>query len=247
MTLFRDSSPSTENLSAEDRGVGQARRSRARPAPARKSLRQLALDEKSDLELIEMVKAGERRAFDALVQRHQQMVISTLLRMMDMSDAQDVAQDAFIKAYRSIASFRGDSQFATWLYRIASNTAMNHLKLRRRRPGPMPLDGLDGDFVFSDAVIDHNSPEDFVIAGELEGLLQRRLARMKPDLRQALMSYEIEGMSYQEIADSMDCPVGTIRSRISRGREILNHDLCLHGYDPLSPDFQRSEEAVSSN
>ena len=97
----------------------------------------------SDAELIEIVKEGDKRAFDVLVSRHQQMVTSILLRMMDLSDAQDVAQEAFVKAYRSINSFRGDSQFATWLYRIASNTAMNHLKGRKRRPSALHLDALD--------------------------------------------------------------------------------------------------------
>lgn len=217
--------------------------SQAKIAPAAKPTvaNVKTLNERSDVELIELVKAGKKHAFDVLVSRHQQMVTSILLRMMDLSDAQDVAQEAFIKAYKSINSFRGDSQFATWLYRIATNTAMNHLKVRKRRPMGVHLDALDNDrSALSDAVVDRNTPEAFVIADELHGILERRLSKLKPDLREAIVSYEIDGLSYQEIADNMECPVGTIRSRISRSREIIDADLRSHGYESLSQQYCRA-------
>ena len=241
MSLFRDTCQNADEPISEVSGSRGKRRSRPLSHSATQSIRDL--QPKSDAALIEDIKAGQKQAYDVLVARHQPMVIASLLRMMDLADAQDVAQEAFIKAYRSLGSFRGDSQFATWLYRIARNTAMNHLKLRRRRPGGLQIETLDGDQPhYEEAAIDRNTPEDFVIADELQQLLQHRMGRMKPDLREAILCYEIEGMSYQEIAERMECPVGTIRSRISRGREILNKDLCAHGYDPLSHDFARRDE-----
>lgn len=203
-----------------------------------------ALEQKSDPELISDVHAGDKRAFDVLVCRHQPMIISTLLRMMDHSDAQDVAQETFIKAYRSLHSFRGDSQFATWLYRIATNTAMHHLKSRRRRSAAVQLDALDHDRSgYIDAIVDINTPEALAIADELHGKIERCLNRLKPSLQGAIVSYEIDGMSYQEIADRMDCPVGTIRSRISRSREILDTELSAHAFEPLVPRYCRRNAA----
>lgn len=247
MTMLRETAQFSD-LSA-DAPLATVRRARkAAPKLAnRKPLPMLKLSDKSDIELIDLVRGGESRAFDVLVTRHQQMVTSILLRMMDLHDAQDVAQEAFVKAYRSLDSFRGDSQFATWLYRIASNTAMNHLKVRKRRSAAVHLDALDSEYGgYGEFVVDNNTPEEFVIAGELEGLLNKRLNKLKPDLRGAIMSYELDGLSYQEIADNMNCPVGTIRSRISRSREIIDHDLRVHGYDPLAQQFNgRGAEAIA--
>lgn len=243
MTMFRDSVAYAE-YSADDTAVAPRKRT-AKAAPPVAAISPLKLVDKTDAELIEMVKDGTRGAFDVLVSRHQQMVTSILLRMMDLSDAQDVAQEAFIKAYRSIESFRGDSQFATWLYRIATNTAMNHLKGRKRRPAALHLDALDSDkSMHSVSMVDHSSPEAFVIAEELQSLLKKRLNKLKPDLREAIVSYEIDGLSYQEIADNMECPVGTIRSRISRSREIIDNDLRAHGYDPLSQEHGGREDGA---
>ena len=239
MTMLRESINSVELISTDYSSEQPAAKPEAKtPAPAQ------SMSEKSDPELIDMVRKGQKRAFDVLTSRHQQMVTSILLRMMDLPDAQDVAQEAFIKAYKSLDSFRGDSQFATWLYRIATNTAMNHLKMRKRRPPTVHLDALDNDkSMHCHSVVDHNTPEAQVIADELERLLTRRLNRLTPDLRDAITSYELDGMSYQEIADHMQCPVGTVRSRISRSREIIDADLRANGFEPMSQRYHRQGES----
>lgn len=235
MTLFRENHDAELDLMPAETPAAPARRkARGRAQP----LSLAALQHQDDARLVALAQQGETRAFDVLTRRHQQMVLSSLMRMMDLADAQDVAQDAFIKAYRSIGNFRGDSQFATWLYRIASNTAMNHLKMRRRHAGSLHLDALEGDKIgIADRLVDHDTPEDHVVAEQLQQVLEQRLQRMKPDLREAITCYELDGMSYQEIAERMDCPVGTIRSRISRSREVIDQGLRLHGYAPLSADY----------
>lgn len=245
MTMLRETLSYNEVAAETTATVRAPRKAKvAKKAALAKPVSVLKLSDKSDNELIELVRSGESRAFDVLVARHQQMVTSILLRMMEMHDAQDVAQEAFVKAYRSLDSFRGDSQFATWLYRIATNTAMNHLKVRKRRSAAVHLDALEGEYGgFGEFVVDHNTPEDFLIADELQKLLNKRFNKLKPDLRGAIVSYELDGLSYQEIADNMECPVGTIRSRISRSREIIDNDLRAHGYDPLAQ--QHCREAMA--
>ena len=242
MTMLRDTTLQSELLDADTIPTQPASKPRTPAGRKRPGVIAQKLGEKTDTELINLVREGERRAFDVLTARHQQMVTSILLRMMDLPDAQDVAQEAFIKAYKSLGSFRGDSQFATWLYRIATNTAMNHLKMRKRRPPTVHLDALDNDkSVHCHSVIDHNTPEAQVIADELERVLTRRLNRLTPDLRDAITSYELDGMSYQEIADHMQCPVGTVRSRISRSREIIEADLRANGFEPMSQRYHRHD------
>ena len=231
MSLLRDTGLYSPTLSAEEIIEGSTCQDRsASPAPIAVS----RLHEFDDDALVEAARDGDKRAFDLLAGRHQQLLLSILMRMLDLPDAQDVAQEALLKAYRSLHKFRGDSQFSTWLYRIAVNTALNRLKLRKRTPGMVHLDTLDNDQTgFWPALCDHNTPEAQVIAGELEALIEQQLDGLAAELHESLVDYELQGMSYQEIADHMRCPVGTVRSRISRGRGVIDDALRSNGYDTL--------------
>lgn len=179
--------------------------------------------EQSDTQLVKRVQKGDKRAFDLLVVKYQYKVQSVISRFIkDSAEVQDVAQEAFIKAYRAIPNFRGESQFYTWLYRIAVNTAKNHLVTRNRRPPSDDVDIMDAEhYGGSEYLKDNDTPEGEIYRGELEEVVFKAMADLPEDLRTAVTLREMEGMSYEEIASIMECPVGTVRSRIFRAREAI--------------------------
>jgi RNA polymerase sigma-70 factor (ECF subfamily) len=184
-------------------------------------------DSAIDLELVRRVQRGEKRAFDLLVSKYQSRVAKLVGRLVsDRSEAQDVTQEAFIKAYRALPNFRGDSAFYTWLYRIAVNSAKNHLVARSRRPPTDDVDITDGDVEAAGVVVaDMATPESYAVRDQLQAALGRALAELPEDLRTALTLCEMEGLSYDEIARVLDCPIGTVRSRIFRARRALDAKL----------------------
>ncbi len=183
--------------------------------------------ETSDLELVRRVQRGERAAFDLLVRRYQHRVIKLVARLLrDPAEAEDVAQEAFVKAYRAIGSFRGDSAFYTWLYRIAVNTARNAMASRQRRPLDYEADLGEGQQAALESRLRHvDTPEAAALSGEIQATVDRAVAELPEDLRTAILLREVEGLSYEEIAAAMDCPVGTVRSRIFRAREAIDRNL----------------------
>jgi RNA polymerase sigma-70 factor (ECF subfamily) len=184
-------------------------------------------DKISDQELVERVQRGDRRAFDALVRLYQQRIVKLIMRYVhDPVEAQDVAQEAFIKAYRAMPGFRGDSAFYTWLYRIAINTAKNYLVAQQRRPIDYQLDVQDPEHYEAQARLrDEDTPERMALQEELRVTVEQAIAALPDELRTAIMLREIDGLSYEEIASAMQCPVGTVRSRIFRAREAI--DKCI--------------------
>jgi RNA polymerase sigma-70 factor (ECF subfamily) len=180
--------------------------------------------EPTDHQLVLRVQKGDKRAFDLLVLKYQyklQAIVSRFVR--DTDEVADVTQEAFIKAYRALPKFRGDSQFYTWLYRIAINTAKNYLVSKSRRPSSTDIDVADAEqFTDNEKLIDDTSPEDFIMTQELSQVIKDSLSQLPENLRTALTLREFEGMSYEEIADVMGCPVGTVRSRIFRAREFID-------------------------
>jgi RNA polymerase sigma-70 factor (ECF subfamily) len=189
--------------------------------------RQTAAVEQSDLELVRRAQRGERGAFDLLVLRYQHKVVKLVVRLLrDPTEAEDVAQESFVKAYRALGSFRGDSAFYTWLYRIAVNTARNAMASRQRRPLDYEADLSESEQ--SDVVsrLRHNdTPEAAALSEEIHETVNRAVASLPEDLRTAIILREVEGLSYEEIAEAMDCPVGTVRSRIFRAREAIDRSL----------------------
>lgn len=183
--------------------------------------------EQSDLALVERVQRGERSAFDVLVLRYQQKVLKLVLRYVrDPMEAEDVAQEAFIKAYRAIGSFRGDSAFYTWIYRIAINTAKNALVASKRRPVDYGIDTQDPEEGDLEArLTDGETPEQLALTDEIRETVNLAMGELPEELRTAIVLREIDGLSYEEIAESMDCPVGTVRSRIFRAREAIDRRL----------------------
>jgi RNA polymerase sigma-70 factor, ECF subfamily len=183
--------------------------------------------EASDLTLVEHVQRGDSRAFDHLVLRYQHKVLKLIMRYVrDPVEAEDVAQEAFLKAYRALPNFRGDSAFYTWLYRIAINTAKNALVSNRRRPVDYDLDLQDPEQYDMQARLkDTETPEALLLTDEIRGTVNSAIADLPEDLRTAIVLRELEGMSYEEIAQTMDCPVGTVRSRIFRAREAIDKRL----------------------
>lgn len=180
-----------------------------------------------DKHLVERVKAGDKHAFDMLVRKYQNKVVKLVSRYVnDNSEAYDVAQEAFIKAYRAMPSFRGDSAFYTWLYRIAINTAKNYIVSRNRHPVSNESEIGDGEsFEVGARMPDHDSPEGLVLTEEIRLTVARAIEGLPPDLRTAIILRELEGLSYEQIAQSMDCPVGTVRSRLFRAREAIDSHL----------------------
>ena len=180
--------------------------------------------ESTDHQLVVRVQKGDKRAFDLLVLKYQyklQAIVARFIR--DADEVADVTQEAFIKAYKALPKFRGESQFYTWLYRIAINTAKNHLVSRSRRPANTDIDIADAEqFSNNDKLIDEATPENSIMTEELAATIKNALAALPEDLRTALTLREFEGMSYEDIAGVMDCPVGTVRSRIFRAREFLD-------------------------
>jgi len=183
--------------------------------------------EQSDLELVRRVQRGERGAFDLLVLRYQHRVVKLVARLLrDPTEAEDVAQEAFVKAYRAISSFRGDSAFYTWLYRIAVNTARNTMASRQRRPLDYEADLSESEQSVVESRMRHgDTPEAAALSEEIHQTVNRAVEDLPEDLRTAIILREIEGLSYEEIAAAMDCPVGTVRSRIFRAREAIDRNL----------------------
>jgi RNA polymerase sigma-70 factor, ECF subfamily len=181
----------------------------------------------SDQQLVERVQAGDKAAFDLLVRKYQHRVLKLVSRFVpDAAEAEDVAQEAFIKAYRALASFRGDGAFYTWLYRIAINTAKNALVSNRRRPVDFDLDLQDPEQYDRHARLkDGDTPEGVLLTEEIRNVVERAMEQLPEDLRTAIVLRELEGLSYEEIAEAMDCPVGTVRSRIFRAREAIDKKL----------------------
>ena len=181
-------------------------------------------EQASDQMLVERVQHGDRRAFDLLVLRYQQRILKLIMRYIhDPAEAQDVAQEAFIKAYRALASFRSDSAFFTWLYRIAINTAKNHLVTLQRRPVSFDADSQDAEnYEINARLKDEESPEGIALQEELGRTVEQAIASLPEDLRSAIMLREIDGLSFEEIARAMACPIGTVRSRIFRAREAID-------------------------
>ena len=184
--------------------------------------------EESDLSLVQRAQRGEAGAFDALVRRYQHKVVKLVMRYVrNPTEAEDIAQDAFIKAYRALPRFRGDSAFYTWLYRIAINTAKNSLAARSRNPVHLDADGGDDDDRpgLEERMIDAATPEALALTEEIRATVTAAIDQLPDDLRTAIMLRELEGLSYEEIAKTMDCPVGTVRSRIFRAREAVDERL----------------------
>ena len=178
----------------------------------------------TDQQLVVRVQKGDLRAFDLLVLKYQHKIFSLIGRYVhDADEVQDVAQEAFIKAYRALPKFRGDSQFYTWLYRIAVNTAKNHLVSRSRRPPGSDVEVEDAEYYEGGGALrDIENPENALFGAELKQVVEAAIGDLPADLRTAVTLREFDGLSYEDIADIMDCPVGTVRSRIFRAREAID-------------------------
>jgi len=183
--------------------------------------------EEADQQLVERVQKGDKRAFDVLVLKYQHRIYSLVTRFIrDPDEVQDVVQESFIKAYRALPGFRGDSAFFTWLYRIAINTAKNYLVSRSRRPPGADVDVEDAEYLESaGALRDLAGPENQLMTEQLRAVIDKAIRALPEDLRTALTLREFEGLSYEEIAEVMRCPVGTVRSRIFRAREAVDHEI----------------------
>ncbi|HEX7157067.1 MAG TPA: RNA polymerase sigma factor RpoE [Burkholderiaceae bacterium] len=182
----------------------------------------------ADWQLVSRVQRGDKRAFELLVSKYQRRILRLLSRMIrDPADIEDVAQEAFIKAYRALPNFRGDSAFYTWLYRIAINTAKNHFAAQgRRAPGSVPTEVEDAENAEDAAQLrDVATPDAVFLSKQIGEAVNRAIEQLPPDLRTAIVLRELEGLSYDEIAAAMNCPVGTVRSRIFRAREAIAAEL----------------------
>ena len=177
----------------------------------------------NDKVLVERVRKGDKQAFNLLVAKYQYKIQNLVSRFIkDRSEQEDVTQEAFIKAYRAIANFRGESAFYTWLYRIAVNTAKNHLVGAGRRPPAQGVELDDGAIVGAvDGLTEMNSPEAILQNDELVQIIRKAIADLPDELRQAITLREFDGLSYEDIAKAMSCPIGTVRSRIFRAREAI--------------------------
>jgi len=191
----------------------------------------LSQKEPTDKQLVERVKRGDKRAFDLLTLKYQHKIISLVGRYLrDQDEVQDVTQEAFIKAYRALPNFRGDSAFYTWLYRIAINTAKNHLVSKSRRPPDADIDVDDGEFQADSAVLrDDHTPEASLATSQMEKVIYKAIDDLPEELKVAVTLREFEGLSYEEIAEVMECPVGTVRSRIFRAREAIEKKIAAIG------------------
>jgi RNA polymerase sigma-70 factor (ECF subfamily) len=197
----------------------------------------------SDLALVRRVQSGDKGAFDALVLKYQHKVVKLVMRYVrSNAEAEDIAQEAFIKAYRALPQFRGDSAFYTWLYRIAINTAKNVVAARDRSPIDYDLDlqNPDESYEMQGRLKDTATPEALALTEEIRGIVNSAMEALPEDLRTAIMLRELEGLSYEEIAASMDCPVGTVRSRIFRAREAIDRRL----REVFESGLGRAEELV---
>jgi RNA polymerase sigma-70 factor (ECF subfamily) len=177
-----------------------------------------------DQELVERVQRGEKGAFDILVRRYEHKLVNVIGRYIrDPSEVFDVAQEAFIKAYRALPNFRGDSAFYTWLYRIAINTAKNHLVASSRRPPGDDVDAQEAEqFAADSGLKEYATPERLALSSELATTIQAAIDELPEELRTAIVLRELDGLSYEEIAAAMECPIGTVRSRIFRARDAID-------------------------
>ena len=184
-------------------------------------------ENKPDIELVRRVQSGDKKAFDVLVLKYQHKIANLVSRYVrDPSDVPDVVQEAFIKAYRALPRFRGESAFYTWLYRIAINTAKNYLVARDRRPPSSDIDVDDAvQYSGATALRENGSPENMLLRDEIEHTVYDTIEKLPDDLRTAITLREMEGLSYEDIAQVMGCPVGTVRSRIFRAREAIDNKL----------------------
>ncbi len=200
----------------------------------------MGASEKSiDQALVERVQQGDKKAFDVLVLKYQTRIAKLVVRFLrNADDVPDVVQEAFIKAYRALPNFRGDSAFYTWLYRIAINTAKNHLVATGRKTPQNSIDAQEVEKYDAGAwLTEFATPEREMFASELKSTVNKAIGDLPPDLREAITLREIEGLSYEEIADVMDCPIGTVRSRIFRAREAID--------EKLSPLLDSSSHGVN--
>lgn len=185
----------------------------------------------ADKQLVARVQRGDKKAFDLLVLKYQHKIVGLVSRYLrDQDEVLDVTQEAFIKAYKALPRFRGDSQFYTWLYRIAINTAKNYLVSRSRRPPDTDIDVAEGEFQDNSAVLrDIENPENALATDQLEKVIYRAIEDLPDELKVAVTLREFEGLSYEEIAEVMECPVGTVRSRIFRARESIEKKIAAIG------------------
>jgi RNA polymerase sigma-70 factor, ECF subfamily len=195
----------------------------------------------TDQQLVAKVQKGDSRAFDMLVLKYQHKIFGLISRYVrDADEVQDVAQEAFIKAYRALPRFRGDSAFYTWLYRIAINTAKNHLVSRSRRPPGSDVEIEDAEYLEGGSALRSlENPENALFGDELKQVVERALKELPDDLRTAVTLREFDGLSYEDIAEIMDCPVGTVRSRIFRAREAIDVQVRLQIDGEAPTDEQR--------
>ena len=180
-----------------------------------------------DQTLVEQVQRGDKQAFDVLVLKYQNKIIQLVNRYVrDSDEARDVAQEAFIKAYRAIGRFRGESAFYTWLYRIAINTAKNYLVASGRRPPRSDIYAQDAEqYEGASGLKEYATPERLLQKDEIQSAIAEAIDDLPDDLRTAITLRELEGLSYEEIAQTMDCPIGTVRSRIFRARDAIDKRL----------------------
>jgi RNA polymerase sigma-70 factor (ECF subfamily) len=185
------------------------------------------LSEDLDQDLVRRVQQGDKSAFDLLVIKYQHRIVHLVNRYVkDPSEAQDVAQDSFIKAYKALGDFRGDSAFYTWLYRIAINTAKNYLLSRSRRHSDYEVDMQDAEQTENAPQLkDIETPEHQLMNDQIIAVIKSAIEKLPEEMRIAITLREFEGMSYEEIAEAMDCPIGTVRSRIFRAREAIDEKL----------------------
>jgi RNA polymerase sigma-70 factor, ECF subfamily len=220
--------------------AGKSHDATPRPSPSFASAHKVS-EQDTDLALVARVQAGERGAFDLLVRKYQHKVISVIGRMVyDFAEAQDVAQETFLRAYRAIGNFRGDSAFYTWLHTIATNTARNHLSASGRRPPTDDVQVEDAEH-FEDALRmkDNATPEREMLRQEMERAVSAAVADLPSELREAITLREVDGLSYEEIAQKMSSPIGTVRSRIFRARDAIDQRL-----RPLVEGRARKQGAV---
>jgi len=186
-----------------------------------------------DQALVERVQKGDKKAFDILVLKYQQRVMNILSRFVrDPSEVQDLAQETFIKAYRALATFRGDSAFYTWVYRIAINTAKNFIVAQGRRPPRDDVEASEAEqYTAAEGLREHASPERVLLKDEIAEIVFNTIDELPEDLKMAITLREIEGLSYDEIAEAMSCPIGTVRSRIFRAREAIDEKIKPLLYD----------------
>ncbi len=185
-------------------------------------------DREIDQQLVERAQRGDKHAFELLVAKYQRKLIRLLSRFIrDAAEVEDVAQEAFIKAYRALPNFRGDSAFYTWLYRIGINTAKNYLvAMGRRAPTSTSMDAEEAeDLGETELLQDLNTPENLMMSLQVADSVNQTLEKLPEDLRTAISLREMEGLSYEEIASAMNCPIGTVRSRIFRAREAIAEQL----------------------